>query len=299
LTKCEHFDEEGEAAMIEQGRGHGEPAVTPMDAPDPQRAGMFLRGHSAGGGSVAWRLPGDRTCASAARDHVRQTLTPTGMPEELIHSAATVASELAANAFVHALGARPIYVAAPGLPELWMHLIQHPEARLVVSVFDANPRHEPVLRKPTDMQESGRGMRIVAALSSRWGWQLSRSRVGPEHVPGKAVWAALPLPPPHAMPVSCTLSPTDAAEFVGAALAGRGIHRVHRSGDCRLQVLSVRAGLTVWVGETIYWQGDGGGHIHHPLCDLFDAVESIIARHEVLALRPDGIRAAEGGFDVK
>jgi hypothetical protein len=117
---------------------------------------------------------------------------------------------------------------------------------------------------------------------------MSRSRVGLENVWGKAVWPAASLPAGRAQPGRRTLSPPDAAELVRAAMADRGIHRVHRDGDGHLQVLSVRAGLTVWVGETIYWRGDNDGYIHHRLCDLVDAVESIVARHEVLAFSPDG-----------
>lgn len=259
-----------------------------MSAPDPQRTAITCYDLSAGGRPAAWRLPADQTCANAARAHVQGTLTPMGLSDDLIHSAATVAGELAANAFVHVLSAQPIYVGGPGLPELWIHLGEDTETRLVVSVFDADRRHEPILRAPTEVEETGRGMRIVAALSAQWGCRLSRARVGPEHVAGKAVWAALPLPADVGRRIRRGPSPTDAAEVIRAALADRGIRRVHRSGDGRLQVLSVRAGLTVWVGETIYWRRDHGGYTHRRLNDLSDAIEHIVARHEALALSPDG-----------
>jgi hypothetical protein len=78
-------------------------------------------------------------------------------------------------------------------------------------------------------------------------------------------------------------TPPAAAEFVQAALACRGIRRVHRKGDGRLQVISVSAGLTIWVGETVYWRDGNGGYTHHRLSDLCDAIEHIVAHHEVLA----------------
>jgi hypothetical protein len=234
---------------------------------------------------TAWRLPADQTCANAARAHVRETLTAMALPGDLVYAAVTVASELAANALTHTVGAQRSD-AVMGPPELWLHLVEHPEPRLVVSVFDADRHRVPTLDEPGALTESGRGMQIVAALSAHWGCRLTRSRVGPWHLPGKAIWAALPLPVgwTRARPTLPKLTPLVAADTLYAALTARGIDRIYRRGDGRLQVISVRTGLTVWVAETIHWRNDNGGYVHRHLDDVSDAVEHIVARHETLGL---------------
>jgi hypothetical protein len=218
-------------------------------------------------------------------------LAALGLPGDLIHAAATVAGELAANAFSHALDAQQRHAVLPGLPELWIHLGEHPEPHLVISVFDADRDHEPSMAPPAALEESGRCSRIGAAVSAQRGCHPTRSRLGPWHVPGKAMWVALPLPAawPPSHPALPRPTPQAAAELLHTELESRGIGPVYRNGDSRLQVISVRAGLTVWVGQTIHWQNDTGGYTHRHLSDVSDAVEYIIARHEALGLpmRPD------------
>ena len=54
-----------------------------------------------------------------------------------------------------------------------------------VEVWDADPR-PPVLKDGTpDLQEGGRGLFLVAALSTRWDWYRTREP------PGKVVWCEL------------------------------------------------------------------------------------------------------------
>jgi anti-sigma regulatory factor (Ser/Thr protein kinase) len=235
---------------------------------------------------AAWRLPPDDRCSEAARSLVRQTLTAMRLPDDLIHAAATIADELAVNAYVHVLGGRPVPAAAvtPGMPELWLHLIEYGQPYLVISVFDADREHSPTARAPQLTEESGRGIQIVGALSAEWGCRLARSRVGPWHAPGKTVWAAIALP---TLPYGGTrarrgTSPLVAAERLHAELAARGIDRMYRNGDDRLQVISVRSGLTVWIADTISWQDGSGHYLHRDLWNVAETAEKVIEVHEHL-----------------
>ncbi len=66
-------------------------------------------------------------------------------------------------------------------------LVIHVEGRIRVEVRDTN-RGRPVAGRPTPEDRSGRGLRIVEAMSDTWGITPSRS--------GKIVWFALePLDP--------------------------------------------------------------------------------------------------------
>ena len=56
---------------------------------------------------------------------------------------------------------------------------------LMVAVIDASD-DAPTPRQPDWIRESGRGLQIVDALSSVWGWS-------PIDGHGKAVWAVLPV----------------------------------------------------------------------------------------------------------
>lgn len=91
----------------------------------------------------------------------------------LADDTAAVISELVANA---------VAASAPaGTPVRFGMILT--DSSVVVGVFDRAPG-EPVPVPATPDAESGRGLWIVAALSSRWGWTLLRG--------GKAVWAEVP-----------------------------------------------------------------------------------------------------------
>ena len=90
-------------------------------------------------------------------------------------------------------------------PELWLYLRGSGMTReLVCKVFDASPGWT-LGRTPGSVPlrasagaVSGRGLQIVHELSSgRWGYHLTRSRLGGWQVRGKAVWFALPAPREH------------------------------------------------------------------------------------------------------
>ena len=88
----------------------------------------------------------------------------------LISAAALLTSELATNAVIHAASPFSVDVANTG------HGIH-------VTVRDPSPA--PVeLRDPSQIDEHGRGLRVVAAVSSAWGSE-------PVGGDGKAVWFEL------------------------------------------------------------------------------------------------------------
>jgi hypothetical protein len=93
-------------------------------------------------------------------------------------------------------------ISPPSSPELWLYLRGSGEqCELVCKVFDAypgwahgdSPGHGG--RQAAADSMSGRGLEVVHELSlGRWGYHLTRSRLGGWHVRGKAVWFTTPAP---------------------------------------------------------------------------------------------------------
>jgi anti-sigma regulatory factor (Ser/Thr protein kinase) len=88
-------------------------------------------------------------------------------------AAALVASELVTNAVQHAGGTCRVSVAVDG-------------TGLRVGVRDYAPGHGPRPRPVDVNQPTGRGLHLVALLSSAWGVH--------QHPDGKTAWAVIPLP---------------------------------------------------------------------------------------------------------
>ncbi len=111
----------------------------------------------------------------AARAHLRQLLSGWGRAE-LSPDAGVVVSELVTNAVAASAGLR--LAAAPVL--VWLGSDTH---CLLLAVTDASPRRPVRLNLGTDT-EGGRGLALVEAFSTRWGWYLAS-------IPGlmKVVWA--------------------------------------------------------------------------------------------------------------
>jgi anti-sigma regulatory factor (Ser/Thr protein kinase) len=106
----------------------------------------------------------------------------------------TCVSELAANAIAHtASGAGGVFTVEVVLPAPGV-------AR--VAVTDAGAPHEPAIRYPDapgDLQclaEGGRGLALVAACSSRWGYRDA------DEGAGRTVWAEATWPVPVAAPAA-------------------------------------------------------------------------------------------------
>jgi len=107
------------------------------------------------------------TAASCARAHTTAMLAEWGMPD-LRDDAETVSSELATNAFLASApreDAPPAWDSGPALIRLWL---LSDVSRLLMVVWDA-VRRPPVPVKAAELDEHGRGLLLVSALSSRWG----------------------------------------------------------------------------------------------------------------------------------
>lgn len=120
-----------------------------------------------------WRmsLPGHDRAAGIARQSIRNTLSAWQLAH-LEEAATVVVTELIANALQHARADPPGLRMAAG------------DGRLRIEVYDSDP-HPPQLRDPGSLDEAGRGLFLVDALASRWGFH--------KYGPGKAVWAELDI----------------------------------------------------------------------------------------------------------
>ncbi|HEY9391256.1 MAG TPA: ATP-binding protein [Mycobacteriales bacterium] len=125
----------------------------------------------AGGDRVP--VPEDLSGAVHCRRWLRRRLDALRLPGPVRADLELVASELIANAFLH----------APAPRSVWLRI--RPGPRVRVTVLDASVR-PPLPRLALATQTHGRGLRVVAALAERWG-----SESYPE---GKAVWADLRVP---------------------------------------------------------------------------------------------------------
>ncbi|MDX3731964.1 SpoIIE family protein phosphatase [Streptomyces caniscabiei] len=120
---------------------------------------------------VSWPLPEDARAAAEARAHVRRQLAVWHLGD-LEATTEIVVSELVGNAVRHAKG------------PLRLRLLR--SRSLICEVYDgslATPR----IRRVTYMDEGGRGLFLVAALSSRWGARYLEE--------GKCLWAEQELAP--------------------------------------------------------------------------------------------------------
>lgn len=120
----------------------------------------------------------------SARVHVRQLLWEWNHAD-LAPDASAVVSELVTNAVVASAGIRPAIAPV----RIWLG---SDGASVLVAVADASPQAPVRLNLARDA-EGGRGLALVEALASRWGWY----RVHPATADGlvKVVWADWHLPP--------------------------------------------------------------------------------------------------------
>ncbi|MFD5871598.1 ATP-binding protein [Streptomyces sp. NPDC060322] len=125
-------------------------------------------------------LGADAESLRQARAFVRDALDRWGL-HSCADDVALVAGELVSNAVCHGLrpSGRPAGRCAARLG------LAHQDGTLVCAVNDPSP-YVPVLRRPDECLERGRGMRIIDALSSSWGWSRPTGR-------GKTVWARIPV----------------------------------------------------------------------------------------------------------
>jgi len=126
-------------------------------------------------------LGADPESLRQARAFVRDALERWGL-HACADDVALVAGELASNAVCH--GLRPTSRNAER-PVSRLGLACQ-DGTLVCAVNDPSPE-VPVLRPADESLERGRGLRIIDALSSSWGWSRP-------DLTGKTVWARIPVP---------------------------------------------------------------------------------------------------------
>ncbi len=166
------------AGLTDAGRRHRALSVLPEFG---RAAGQWPAPSCTGAGPELARcvLRGEASSPKLARDFTHRSLLSWSL-SSLTEDAEMVVSELVTNAVRHGLSDLRSFA-----PTLQLVLLKH-ERRLVVVVTDPGDQ-VPALSERGDFAETGRGLRIVAALSGAWGW-------APLVTGGKAVWAAFDLP---------------------------------------------------------------------------------------------------------
>jgi serine/threonine-protein kinase RsbW len=110
--------------------------------------------------AMCWRrtFRGQAEQARSARDFVAFLLTGCAYADDAI----TAVGELVANALRHTRSALP--------GGLFTIEVRRWRSGMSVGVTDQGGASEPVVREPGAMAESGRGLKTVAAVASRWDW---------------------------------------------------------------------------------------------------------------------------------
>ena len=132
-----------------------------------------------GSGEVSRRLdlPAELASPGQARAMIRSICRAGDIEDEVCEDAELVATELVANVVDHARTSCTLIVAVTG-------------AGVLIEVRDFYPCPPPQPQPFDPNNPRGRGLQVVAAVSSRWG-------VTP-FPDGKAVWALLPGAPTRA-----------------------------------------------------------------------------------------------------
>ncbi|MFJ8745362.1 ATP-binding protein [Embleya sp. NPDC127516] len=158
------------------------PSTRRADPPPTERSPGAPRAKVADGDVTAdLTVPSDPRSARAARDFVRLRLTGIGAPAEVVDDAVLLVSELHGNAVRHAPGAH-----------VTVRFVHDPKRSVfTVAVQDhghAHPRAADTTdtTDPAELKDSGRGLALVAAIATAWGWHPLPD--------GKAVWFTIDLP---------------------------------------------------------------------------------------------------------
>lgn len=116
-------------------------------------------------------VPGDRAAVGPARQFLRRTLVDWRLDDESVDTATLCLSELVTNAVIHAHGGCVVRVELR-------------DGALTVSVRDSGVAAAAAVEPVADpLQVHGRGLQLVDALATRWGYDLDGG--------GAAVWFAL------------------------------------------------------------------------------------------------------------
>ncbi|WSB88224.1 ATP-binding protein [Streptomyces cellulosae] len=170
------------ASAVLPAGGGGAGSFGPLPAV-PHEDGSPLQTVPAAAPHTAVSIACSREGLARVRSFTRDTLGDWSL-QQCSDDAALVMTELAANAVTHAAA------RCPGEPDVRLGFRLEP-AHLLLTVTDRDDR-PPVRRPPggdADLEEHGRGLCIVDALSEAWGWF-------PAVPAGKTVWARLSTRPP-------------------------------------------------------------------------------------------------------
>jgi anti-sigma regulatory factor (Ser/Thr protein kinase) len=108
--------------------------------------------------------------ARQARDAVRNAVTEWQL-SSCLDDALLIVSELVTNATSHSGGEVSLHLRTSG-------------TLLRIEVHDEQVDTLPETRDPSDTEPGGRGLHLVAALSSNWGWEVGAHT--------KTIWAEIP-----------------------------------------------------------------------------------------------------------
>ena len=108
--------------------------------------------------------------ARQARDAVRNAVTEWQM-SSCLDDALLIVSELVTNATSHSSGEVSLHLRTSG-------------TLLRIEVHDEQVDTLPETRDPSDTEPGGRGLHLVTALSSNWGWEVGAHT--------KTIWAEIP-----------------------------------------------------------------------------------------------------------
>ncbi|MFI9626431.1 ATP-binding protein [Streptomyces sp. NPDC052042] len=139
-------------------------------------------------------LAGTPNAVGLARLHTAHILFRWGVPAEVVETVKLIVSELTTNAVRHPKkkeGEEVSLFSSQFDVQTFELVLEMARDTVRVSVWDRDAR-PPVLTEPGGEATSGRGVFIVAMMSSRWGHYPARGRSG------KVVWAEAGL-----SPVSC------------------------------------------------------------------------------------------------
>ncbi|WP_330289859.1 ATP-binding protein [Streptomyces sp. NBC_00576] len=126
--------------------------------------------------ATTFRLPKHPRNVPDARAQVRKALADWGLPTELATDVALVATEFVSNSVRHC-------EVTFALIEVTLTLQSD---QLLLEVSDPDKERLPAPRAAGQQDEDGRGLAVIAALTSQWGCDLRRFT--------KCSWATFPLP---------------------------------------------------------------------------------------------------------
>ncbi|MEU6352533.1 SpoIIE family protein phosphatase [Streptomyces sp. NPDC047072] len=138
---------------------------------------------------ASWPLADDPRAAGQARRHVRDQLSAWDL-DDLAPTTELLVSELVGNVVRHARG--PIRLRL-------LHT-----STLICEVYDGS-QTMPRIRRASETDEGGRGLQLIAALTTSWG-----ARFTPK---GKCIWTEQPLPLPGHPAPEPTPPPLNLADF--------------------------------------------------------------------------------------